>query len=163
MYCPKCGISTVKIEERAVAVGFKLALWWERFVAWLIDVVIIGAIAWMIRTLAVGFGGIGTSFNLVQGWPTWMPLFNLGLSEIFQFFYWMIMECTYGRSFGKMIMRLKVTRLDGSSLNMVQSAVQSVGKAFVLLIDVLLGWVLFSRKRQRIFNYLSGTVVVRSE
>jgi len=165
-YCPKCGTAVVlPVEPTAPAEPvsvLKLALWWERFVAWLIDVVIIGAIASIISGIA-NLGGMTTSVNLVQGWPTWLPFVNFGLSEVFQFFYWMVMEGAYGRSFGKMVMRLKVTRLDGSTLNMAQSAVQSVGKAFILWLDVLLGWILFSRKRQRIFNYLSGTIVVKAK
>jgi len=46
---------------------------------------------------------------------------------------------------------------------MGQAAIQSVGKAFILWLDVLLGWLLFSKKRQRVFSYLSGTIVVRAK
>jgi hypothetical protein len=38
---------------------------------------------------------------------------------------------------------------------MGQAAVESVGKAFLLPLDCLLGWIL------RIFNYLSETIVIR--
>lgn len=166
VYCPKCGtIATLPVQPVAPVEStsiLKLATWGERFVAWLIDVVIIGAIASIISFIA-SLGGMATSVQLVQGWPTWLPFVNLGLSEVFQFVYWLVLEGTYGRSFGKMIMRLKVTRLDGSSLDMAQSAVESVGKAFILWLDVLLGWFLFSKKRQRVFNYLSGTIVVRAK
>ena len=166
VFCPKCGTS-VAVPVQAVAPAasadvLKLATWGERFVAWLIDVVIIGAISAIIGGIA-GLAGMATSVNLVQGWPTWLPFVNMGLNEVFLFLYWMFLEGTGGRSFGKMIMRLKVTRLDGSPLNMGQAAIQSVGKAFILWLDVLLGWLLFSKKRQRVFNYLSGTIVVRAK
>jgi uncharacterized RDD family membrane protein YckC len=112
----------------------------------------------MIRTLA----GIG-SLGLFPGVPDWVPFLNMGLTEVFLFFYWMIMESAYGKSFGKMVMQLKVTRLDGSSPNLGQSALQSVGKAFILWLDVILAWFVFAKRRQRAFSYLSGTIVVRGK
>jgi uncharacterized RDD family membrane protein YckC len=58
-------------------------------------------------------------------------------------------------------MRLKVTRLDGKPASVAQAAVESVGKAFLLPLDLLLGWALWPRRRQRVFNYLSETIVIR--
>jgi hypothetical protein len=60
-----------------------------------------------------------------------------------------------------MIMRIKITRLDGRVPNMGQAAIESVGKAFLLPIDVIVGWFLYSSRRQRLFNYLSNTIIVR--
>jgi uncharacterized RDD family membrane protein YckC len=74
----------------------------------------------------------------------------------------MLMEGIYGRSLGKMLMRLKVTRLDGGPMDVGQAAIETVGKAFLLPLDLILGWILYPSKRQRIFNYLSGTVVLRA-
>jgi uncharacterized RDD family membrane protein YckC len=45
---------------------------------------------------------------------------------------------------------------------MAQAALESVGKAFLLPLDLILGWILHPRKRQRILNYLSGTIVLRA-
>jgi uncharacterized RDD family membrane protein YckC len=59
-------------------------------------------------------------------------------------------------------MRIKAARLDGSPINMGQAALQSLGKAFLLPLDCLLGWILYPRRRQRLFNYLSETVVVKT-
>jgi len=133
------------------APGLKLAFWGERFVAWLIDVVIIGVV--------VGILGLFVSLSLWPGWPSWIPFFNF--NGIFLFLYWMFMDGAYGQSFGKMIMRLKVTRLDGSQIGMGTAALESVGKAFLLPLDCLLGWLLYPKRRQRIFNYISETVVVK--
>jgi uncharacterized RDD family membrane protein YckC len=74
----------------------------------------------------------------------------------------MLMEGAYGQSLGKMLMRIKAARLDGSPINMGQAALQSLGKAFLLPLDCLLGWILYPRRRQRLFNYLSETVVVKT-
>jgi len=45
VYCPNCGTAVLAVEQP------KLAYWGERFVAWLIDVVIIGAIVGLLRAL----------------------------------------------------------------------------------------------------------------
>ena len=163
-FCPKCGTTVAKVEGPTVVAPVSapiagepvIATWGERFVAWLIDVLIVGAVAWIIGAVA-GFTG-----NLIPGWPSWIPFFSLNLTGVLQFFYWMLMEGAYGQSFGKMVMKLKVTMLDGKPANMGQSAIQSLGKAFILFIDVLLGFFLFNKKRQRVFNYLSRTIVVRA-
>ena len=162
-YCTICGSPVESVE---VSVGSaaqlapnasepKLALWWERFVAWLIDVVIIGAIT--------GVLGMLTPYNLsaLPSSLNWIPFFNLNLNGIVLFLYWTFMESFYGQSFGKMVMRLRVTRLDGSQAGLGNAALESVGKAFLLPLDLLLGWFLYPKKKQRIFNYISETIVTR--
>ncbi len=153
VYCPKCG---TRVE---IVAALKLASWGERFVAWLIDVVILGAIIALIRV----FTWIAwPSFSWVPNIPSWIPFVDFGLSNVIYFLYWMFMEGAYGQSFGKMIMKLKMTRLDGKHINMAQAAMESVGKAFLLPFDCLLGWLLYPSKGQRLFNYLSETIVVRT-
>jgi uncharacterized RDD family membrane protein YckC len=165
-YCPNCGTSAKeegtatsdKRSQPAVSdvTTLKLAFWSERFVAWLIDVVILGVV--------VGILGLFAWFASItwwSGWPSWLPFFNFNLSGVIYFLYWMLMDGLYGQSFGKMAMRIKVTRLDGNQINMGASALESVGKAFLLPLDCLLGWLLYPKRRQRIFNYISETIVVK--
>jgi uncharacterized RDD family membrane protein YckC len=158
-YCPVCGTPVVMEETpasvqptAAEASGLKLAFWGERFVAWLIDAIII----WIVTFI---LGLLNLSLTWWSGWPFWVPFFNL--NGIIFFLYWMLMDGLYGQSFGKMIMRLKVTHLDGSQIGMGAAALESVGKAFLLPIDVLIGWILYPKRRQRIFNYLSETIVIK--
>lgn len=166
-YCPVCG-TPVTVEaapaapvtqaepEAQVASGLKLAFWGERFVAWLLDAIIIG--------ILVGILGL---FSLIagvtwwSGWPGWIPFFNFNVGGVIYFLYWMLMDGLYGQSFGKMIMRLKIKRMDGGQINMGAAALESLGKAFLLPLDCLLGWILYPKRRQRIFNYLSETIVVK--
>ena len=163
-YCPKCGTAVVPeaspsahFESVApVASGLKVAFWGERFVAWLIDVIIIGIVVGLLGLLTwFGFG----SFSWWSGWPSWVPFFNW--SGIVYFLYWFLLDGAYGQSLGKMIMHLRVARLDGSRINMGQAALESVGKAFILPLDILLGWILYPRRRQRLFNHISETTVIR--
>lgn len=162
-YCSVCGTPVAiaeTVESREAEIlpqsGLKLALWGERFLAWLIDVLIIGAIT--------GLLGLLTTFSFQStmfGWPGWIPFFNINPNGVALFLYWMLMEGRYGQSFGKMIMRIRVTRLDGSRLGMGNAALESVGKAFLLPLDLLIGYFLYPGKRQRIFNYISETIVTK--
>ncbi len=169
VYCPKCGTAVVKEEPVVMATpqpeavpSLHLAFWWERFVAWLIDVVIVGAFIWIIGLFA-SLAGTPFSFTVTPGLPSWISFFiSFNLEGVFRFLYWMFMEGSSGQSFGKIVMRLKVVRTDGSPINMGSAAVESAGKAFFLPLDLLIGWILYTRRRQRIFNYLSQTVVVKA-
>jgi uncharacterized RDD family membrane protein YckC len=73
------------------------------------------------------------------------------------------MEGSSGQSVGKMVMRLKIVHVDGTQVNMGNAAVESVGKAFLLPLDCIVGWILYPRSRQRLFNHISRTIVVRTE
>ena len=165
-YCPVCGTATPTEEAPAASTvrvastgpdmsGVKLAFWGERFVAWLLDAIILG--------IAVGILGL---FSLIAGvtwsvWPSWIPFFNFNLGGVIYFLYWMFMDGLYGQSIGKMIMRIKITRLDGSPIGIGPAAIESVGKAFLLPLDCIIGWLLYPKRRQRIFNYISETIVVK--
>jgi uncharacterized RDD family membrane protein YckC len=161
-YCPVCGAAVTMGAEPAPfaapsapvvteASGLTLAFWWERFVAWVIDAVIVGVVA--------GVLGLFVSLSWWSVWPSWVPFFNF--NGVFLFLYWLFMEGAYGQSFGKMIMRIKVTRLNGGQIGMGNAALESLGKAFLLPLDCLLGWILYPRRKQRIFNYISETIVIK--
>jgi uncharacterized RDD family membrane protein YckC len=168
VYCPKCGTAVVKEEpvitpspQPEAVPSLHLALWWERIVAWIIDVVIIAVFAWTLNLL-VWLAGSSFSFTATPSLPGWVSFFiSFSFEGVFRFLYWMFMEGSSGQSFGKTIMRLKVVHTDGARVNMGWAAVESAGKAFFLPLDLLIGWILYPRRRQRVFNYLSQTVVVK--
>jgi uncharacterized RDD family membrane protein YckC len=153
-YCPKCGTAAVMEEASAP----KLAFWSERFVAWLIDIAIIGVILGILWLVTWFFG---QSFTPWSGWPASIPFFNFAPSSIVYFLYWTFLEGAYGQSLGKMVMSIKIVRVDGGPVDMAHAALESVGKAFLLPLDCLLGWILYPRRRQRIFNYISETIVIK--
>jgi uncharacterized RDD family membrane protein YckC len=152
-FCPSCGTPV------AVVAKPRLASWGTRFIAWLIDIIILGIILGSIKLLALI---TWPSFVWAPSSLRWIPFIDFGLDNVIYFLYWMFMEGIYGQSIGKMIMRLTVTRLNGEPVSMVQSAIESIGKAFLLPIDCIIGWILYPRQRQRLFNFLSETMVVRS-
>jgi uncharacterized RDD family membrane protein YckC len=71
------------------------------------------------------------------------------------------MDGIYGQSIGKMLMGIRVAKLNGERVDIGRAALESVGKAFLLPLDAILGWAFYPKKRQRLFNYLSGTIVLR--
>jgi uncharacterized RDD family membrane protein YckC len=181
-FCPKCGTSTqVEAETekpaapqaaaqpttaapyppsaapQTAAPTVKVAFWGERFIAWLIDIIVMGILVGVVNLIM----WLATQSYLPwSSWSSWVPFFNFGVGGLIYFLYWTLMEGTYGQSLGKMIMHLKVTRLDGSRIGMDSAAVESLGKAFLLPLDLIVGWILYPNKRQRLFNNLSGTIVV---
>lgn len=152
-YCPKCGASVKGAEM------IRLATWGERFVAWLIDIVILSV---MILPLKAFVQFALPSFVWTSSLPSWVPFVDFGFSNVIYFLYWVILEGMHGQSFGKMIMRIKATRTDGKPMDMGQVSIESVGKAFLLPLDCLLGWILYPRRNQRLFNHISNTTVIRA-
>jgi uncharacterized RDD family membrane protein YckC len=149
------------VESATPAPGLKLAYWWERFAAWLIDVVMV-AIALLIVSLFTALLGQPIDAFTTFDAPWWVTIIvSFSVDSIVLFVYWTFMDGAYGQSVGKMVMRIKLSRLDGSRVDMGRAAISSVGKAFFLFWDVLLGWFLYPRRRQRVFNYLSETVVMK--
>ena len=65
-------------------------------------------------------------------------------------------------------MKLKTVELskgrkEETAINIKSAAIQSFGKSFLLPIDLILGLIFTNKYRQRIFNKLSNTVVVKLE
>jgi len=150
-YCPVCGAAIASAD-------LMLASWGERFIAWLIDMIVLGVLlSWMV------WPGV---YWLPEVWgtivPRWIPFVDLGLRNIIYFLYWTVLEGTYGQSVGKKVMKIRVVRLDGQALDMSKAAYQSIGKAFLLPLDLIFGWIQYSSRQQRLFNYLSKTVVVKT-
>ncbi len=82
-------------------------------------------------------------------------------TSILFFVYWVILEYKTGQTIGKKILNLKVIRVDGYKPDLKGILLSSFGKSFLLPIDVILGGILTNEKRQRIFNKLGDTVVVK--
>ena len=81
-------------------------------------------------------------------------------SAIF-FLYWIILEYKTGQTIGKKMFNLKITNIYGKKPNLREVIISSLGKSFILPIDVVLGWMLTNEKRQRISNKIGGTLVVK--
>src|ERR1051325_10024451 len=146
-----------------------LASWIDRFFAWLIDVVIVsfglGILFALISipfwaAVSQSFDNGSTYMNMASrnlGTP-WLPYV---MSSIVSMAYWTYFECTSGQSIGKRVMHLRTTDLNGNAPDIRTAATESFGKAFLLPFDVLFGWIFTNDKRQRIFNRVSDSIVVK--
>ena len=137
----------------------RIASWRRRVGAWLIDIILVG-ILW---DLLAGAAGPITQFHL---WLPPGPIFSawfvhLGSGDaLILFAYWTVLEGTRGQSLGKMAMSLKVTDMKGEKIDLPRAAIESFGKAFLLPLDCLIGWIAMRGSGQRLFNRLSETIVV---
>ena len=131
-----------------------LAKWTDRFVAWLIDFIIISAIS----TLII-FAAYGTIYYEDERF--WGESSQYIPTSVIFFVYWTILEYKTGQTIGKKILNLKTINISGNKVNLKGVLISSFGKSFLLPIDVILGCILTNEKRQRVFNKLGYTVVVK--
>jgi uncharacterized RDD family membrane protein YckC len=132
-----------------------LAKWSDRFLAWLIDFMIIS----LISTIII-FGTFGT-INYEFGEGFWAENSQYIPTSIIFFVYWIVLEYKTSQSIGKKIMNLKITDISGNEPSFKGIIMSSFGKAFLLPFDLALGWIITNEKRQRIFNRLGDTVVIK--
>jgi uncharacterized RDD family membrane protein YckC len=135
-----------------------LASWGERFIAWLIDFIIVNVVLWAI------FAAVAFPFWITGAPERWFeradgPI-GWGVTSLVFFAYWIYFETTTGQSLGKMAMKIKTTDLAGNKVDIKSAAIESFGKAFLLPIDVILGWIFSNDKSQRIFSKAGNTIVV---
>ena len=137
-----------------------LAGWGDRIIAFIIDSILVGIVFEAIQAIVVlpsviWYDG-GQMFRN-------MPFMSSGFRDLLIFAYFLFMDLQYGQSVGKMVMKLRVTNLDGGPIAISQAAIESFGKAFILPLDLLIGWIFLQEKSQRLFSFLAKTIVVKNE
>src|ERR687891_1728042 len=140
----------------------KLARWTERFIAWLIDFVIVSiSLAVLFVILSIPFWIYYATVEEVDERFNGLQPFHYLISSLVFFLYWTYFESTTGQSIGKRVMNLKTTTLNEDIAERKWVALAAFGKAFLLPFDVVLGWIFTNDKRQRIFNRVSNTIVIK--
>ena len=143
-----------------------LARWSSRFWAWLIDIIFIILFLNIVRDLFMTF------LKLPHIWDfTDVSLIAIGIESLFFFAYWTVLEGFRGQSIGKMVMNLKVVNRDGSKINYLTAALESLPKAFlnfpliliILPLDCLIGWLAMPGSKLRVFNRISNTIVIKAD
>ena len=77
------------------------------------------------------------------------------------FSYWIILEYKTGQTIGKKMFNLKITNSQGEKPSLIGVVISSFGKSFILPIDMILGFIITNDKRQRIFNKLGDTLIIK--
>jgi len=137
-----------------------IARWSDRFFAWLIDYAIVFAAAFTVFFMVIGTANFE---EIISGNFEYSRSFEFAPISIVFFLYWLILEYKTGQSIGKMVFRLKITNLKGESADLKSIAISSFGKAVLLPVDVIFGRIFTNKKRQRIFNRLGKTIVIKIE
>ena len=131
-----------------------LAKWKERFFAWIIDFIVISLISTSIFFLS--FLYLDYNFeNFITNDGMYIP------TSVMFFSYWIILEYKTGQTVGKKMFNLKITNSQGEKPSLIGIIISSFGKSFILPIDIILGLIITNEKRQRIFNRIGNTIVIK--
>ena len=131
-----------------------LAKWKDRFFAWLVDFVIISLISSSIFFLS--FLYLNYNFeNFITNDGMYIP------TSVMFFSYWIILEYKTGQTIGKKMFNLKIVNNLGERPSLIGVIISSFGKSFILPIDIILGWMITNEKRQRVFNKIGNTLIIK--
>ena len=131
-----------------------LAKWKDRFLAWLVDFIIISMASTSIAFIS--FLYLDHDFeNFISNDGMYIPTSIIFLS------YWIILEYKTGQTIGKKMFNLKIVNNLGGRPSLIGVIISSFGKSFILPIDIILGWIITNEKRQRIFNKLGNTLIIK--
>lgn len=132
-----------------------IASWDDRFLAWLLDILLVGVVLSALGEAAGVFSLLTGSLSVTT------PV--TGLNGLGLFVYWTALEGRQGQSVGKMVMNIAVTDERGEAIDYGTAAIESFGKAFLLPIDILVGWLAYEEDGVRLFNKLSSTIVIETD
>jgi len=123
------------------------ATWSDRFWAWLIDFLLVSILWFSIITISTTAALSPEGFMILG---------------FLLFIYWTVLEGYRGQSLGKMLLNIAVVGPAGEKIGFRDSAIESFGKAFLLPLDCIAGWIAYGESRQRAFNRISNTIVADS-
>ena len=127
----------------------------RRAVAVIIDSILLGIVGYLIASVT---GGTTSDGFHVSGAPA-LLLFVIAIA------YYVVMEKTSGATLGKMAMKLKVVKQDGTALDWHASVVRNILRIidgfFFYLVGAIVVWV--SKSKQRLGDLAAHTIVVRAQ
>lgn len=146
---------------------------WLRFVAVVIDGIILGAVQWLVLTpilAAIGIGAAGGMDAMDPNDPMAMmgalaALFSTVslIGWVINILYFTLMESSkYQATIGKLALSLKVTDTGGAKLDFVKALVRNLCKIISSMI-LLIGYIMagFTEKKQALHDMIAGTLVVK--
>ena len=149
---------------------------WLRLVAYIIDYIIIYVVQSFIFVPVLGLMGISFASKM-DDMGTMSDAETMGmvasmiavagatalLTTVIALLYWSLMESSkYQATVGKIALGLKVTDLDGNSLDFVKSLIRNVCKIISGMI-LFIGYIMagFTEKKQGLHDIIAGTLVVK--
>ena len=154
----------------------KYAGFWKRFLALIIDAIILGVINWIILTpilVALGItasGGFPFDFSDPESIDpaaivgALAAMFGVAwfVKTVVSILYHSLMEASkFQGSIGKMALGIIVTDMDGGKLDLTKALIRNVCK-FVSDFTMFIGYIIagFTAKKQALHDIIAGTLVV---
>ena len=164
-FCTKCG-AAVKFEARAETVVGRFETdtdlqehWIKRFIAYIIDSIIVGVVAAVLLGITLFPLFISNPFSLFDffGFPLAMGLLYI--------LYFPVAETMYGATFGKNMLGLKVVTKTGGRPSFEKSIIRNVSKIHqvLLLLDVIGGLITSTELHQKYTDKIANTTVVSTK
>jgi uncharacterized RDD family membrane protein YckC len=153
--------SAQKAEARPFAGDSPLAGMGDRAIAAVLDSIAIAAIFPLAGMwAAVRWGGVTGNGFQVQGTAAVVAFLIVGIAG---FLFWWVLEGIAGATLGKLMMNVRVRRVDGGSIGFVKSLIRNLLRVIDAIGLYFVGFLIavLSRRRQRLGDHVAGTVVVR--
>lgn len=177
-FCPACGQPMGGVSPSAAypagvaARRVAYAGFWLRFVAFIIDAIIIGVATFPVR-LALG-AMFGIRMGLFQARPIESPemlfgaivpvlMLSLTINIIVNWLYFAFCESSnWQATLGKKALGLEVTDLDGNRISFARASGRFFGK-IISGATLLIGYIIagFTEKKQALHDLMAGTLVIR--
>lgn len=156
----------------------KYAGFWLRFVAFLIDSIILNMLTWILIIPLLGAVGIGIGAstdgfdfsNMTEGDAIAIATAVMGaifagglIGMVVNVIYFALMESSkYQATLGKMALGIKVTTTEGARIDLVKSIIRQIGK-YVSGVILMIGYIMaaFTDKKQALHDMIASTLVVK--
>jgi uncharacterized RDD family membrane protein YckC len=136
---------------------------WRRFIAAIVDLLIVYVVTWVVTTPILGFG------TMYEGSVVRQTVANL-ITAIVAFLYYVLQHARWGQTLGKRAMALRVVRADdGGAIGHGQAAWRLLFAYLLSLATCGVGgvvdvaWILWDPRRQALHDKVARTVVVQAE
>jgi uncharacterized RDD family membrane protein YckC len=138
--------------------------WIRRLIAIIIDGILVGIVAGLLSALFLIpflFGAYWTGAVIYPFFWYYSSLLLPLVIGVLSVIYFSYAESTYGWTFGKKIMNLKVIMLDGSKPSIEKALIRNLSKihGVLLLLDFLIGFVTQGDPHQKYMDRIAGTTV----
>lgn len=138
---------------------------WVRFIAVIIDAIIVDVVVMPLSFMVGGFSGIAGSMSGIshEGLPILGGLLGFGIGVFGSWLYEAFMESSsHQATLGKMIFGMKVTDLNGNRISFERATGRHFAKYLSGLI-LLIGYIMagFTERKQALHDMLAGTLVRR--
>ncbi len=132
--------------------NMRIGRWGERFLAYVIDVIIVGLAVGVLLAGPESEQVLGAEEDALVNWPI--------VSSVF-FAYFVILEYFTGYTIGKRVFRLMVSDKDGARPTIKSLLISNFGKAYLMPFDAIIGMIVIKDTKQRALAKFAGVITVK--